>query len=270
VTASEALSSTFTLSAMRCVQAAGDANIGIDAFTLEGAAAAISGSTIQITLTAAQRRLAIIFGGKGGGDGSAILMDFDASALLDSAGNGLVAATGVSVTETADSAKPTITTAVLDRFAGELTIVFNEIIQTGPSAKIYPSLVSLRDTDGNFPTLALTGATVTQADSTVVVLKLTPTQVTYATDISKNVRKDNNPLELHIGNAFYDIAGNVVDAYTFLRCVPMLPPPCRFPEMLVRASTHTLLCILTNAPFHIRRLRQWVGKLPCPGNGKCR
>ncbi|MFA5797617.1 MAG: Ig-like domain-containing protein [Candidatus Woesearchaeota archaeon] len=120
-----------------------------DLVTLSAAPANVNATTLTFTLTEAQRVAALAKSGVTGGDGGAVVLDVDAGAVADMSSNTNLADDNNTVTETADTNKPTISSLTVsdasliasDVAVGGfvVTINFSETMgTTGPTIAFNP------------------------------------------------------------------------------------------------------------------------------------
>ena len=101
---------------------------------------------VRVLLNEDQRLSALKRSGVGGGDGGAVVLDFDDGAVKDVAQNGNAAVNGIAVSEIADTVAPTLIYAELFLSEGVLRITTDETIRgTATSSHMDLSRFSLHD-----------------------------------------------------------------------------------------------------------------------------
>ena len=164
---------------------------------------------IKITITEKMRAQAIAISGTDGGDGSAAVLNIDAGAFKDIAQNNNAQASGLAMTETRDSQRPTATACRIEYGIGRVTLFADEIVDVTPaSSKVDLSRIFIANSSGATD-VAATGATVTETDGVIIVLDLTETQRVAAQYISGLFPGDYGNATLNLlQGAFVDIGQN--------------------------------------------------------------
>ena len=185
--------------------------------TLSGATVHGNGDayTVYIQLTEEQRVHALKVSGTKlvgltNGDGGAAVINFWNAAVRDIAQNNLVAANGITLSETADTTVPTIREAYLNYENGTLTVFCSETMDLTPSlSTVVLSSFALVNTNGG-TAIALDGASVTNTvDSVNITIALNETQRTLALGGSGVTGGDGTAVALRIlADAIVDIGDN--------------------------------------------------------------
>ena len=143
---------------------------GANVVALTGATVtATDGTTITITLTENQRQTI--------GALASREVDITAGAVKDVSGNLIAASVDNAITTTADTTKPTITSATLnlDPLNRNLVVLFSETVDATPAATVDLTKIFISPT-GVVDQNVLTGATVTAVDGTSITIQLTVAQ----------------------------------------------------------------------------------------------
>ena len=157
-----------------------------------------SNQIISITLTEDQRQLVI--------PKTAPQLDILADAVNDPSGNTILAVADRTITVTADSTKPTFTSAIIDRGTGVLSITFSEVIDNTPTSDVNLGNLFISES-GKSNQHALTEATVAAGNSTIINITLTADQLTNL--LAKTIPQlDISAL------AVKDTSGNTINAIT--------------------------------------------------------
>ena len=171
---------------------------GVNQTALTGATITTSGNatTISITLTEAQRQAVIQYGtpqldiGTGG-------------PVKDLAGNTINASADNSIIVTADTVRPTFSSARLNLNTGVFNMTFSETLDNTPSTDIDLSKLFISET-GTADQYVLTGATRnTSGNSTFIVVTLNSTQLA-------NIVALNTPQLDITASAVMDTSGNTI------------------------------------------------------------
>ncbi|MBI2908917.1 MAG: hypothetical protein HYX92_14840 [Chloroflexi bacterium] len=173
---------------------AGSHNVQLTGATV----AAADATTVTITLTAAQKAAAIAISGVTGGDGTAVVVDLDAGAVKDLAGNLNDLSNGNAVTETADTTAPTFVSANLTS-STNIDVTFNE----GMGA-VAASGSEFSSAGGRW---TATAAAIDAANKTVVHVTVSGIDATEARGIAGDLTITRTALADLAGNAFVTLAG---------------------------------------------------------------
>ena len=169
------------------------------------------GTTFTVTLTELQRSLVIAMSGTPGGDNTAVVLDFEFGAILDVGVNhnrGAPSNQGITVTETADTIKPSVTQARLNYGTGVMEIDTDEIIDVTPGSLVLLPNLFLADSSGD-DYLVLDGATVSGADGQTFTVTLNEAQRAQAVVESGVLGGDSTALVLDAKiNSIQDIGQN--------------------------------------------------------------
>ena len=169
------------------------------------------GTTFTVTLTELQRSLVIAMSGTPGGDNTAVVLDFENGAILDVGVNhnrGAPSNQGITVTETADTIKPSVTQARLNYGTGVMEIDTDEIIDVTPGSLVLLPNLFLADSSGD-DYLVLDGATVSGADGQTFTVTLNEAQRAQAVVESGVLGGDSTALVLDAKiNSIQDIGQN--------------------------------------------------------------
>ena len=167
--------------------------------------------TLTIVLTEQQRTESIALSSTAGGDNSVLVIDVAAGAARDVSTNLIATATGITLTETADSTVPTITSSLLNYSTGILIVTADEFIDTASNhAEVDVDKLYLSDTSGALG-IHLTGSThlPTGFNTHQVTIKLTELQRVTAIAISSTPGGDGGAVVLDCqASAFEDVANN--------------------------------------------------------------
>ena len=175
----------------------------------------VDGVTVTVTLTELQRSLVIAMSNTPGGDGvDAVVIDFEAGALLDVGVNynqGAPHNQGIACVETADTVLPSVTRARLDYSTGVVEIDTDEIVDVTPGSYVDLNQLFLADASGDdYVGLAtLGGGVVSGADGQTFTVTLTESQRAKAVVESGVLGGDGGSLVLDAkAAAVRDIAQN--------------------------------------------------------------
>lgn len=174
-----------------------------------------SSTTVTVTLTEAQRVLLIQSSGVASGDGGKIVVVMDAGAAYSGAkdianvsGEPIAAS---KITETADTNKPTISSATLNYNDNNKTLVvaFSETVKSTSLnlAKFHAN----NATGSNSPLTDLTGATVTAATSTSLTITLTEAQRASLVAVSGTAGGDSSAVVLDVDASGIKDMGKVLN-----------------------------------------------------------
>ncbi len=195
------------------------ANISGDkAVTLAGAAIGnvADDTTLTVFLTETQRAAALAISGTSGGDGTALVLDMNAGALVDISQNENVDNANIQITETPDTTKPFVVSGMLDLHHGLLVITASETLLDRHTEQLAPQLLSkltlVNHTSATgADTISLAGAQVQQQEqrSMKITIVLTEQQRLTARALSGTPGGDNSALSLKIDvGAMKDMAEN--------------------------------------------------------------
>ena len=178
---------------------------GADDVTLSAAPADVDATTLTFTLTEAQRVAAIAISNTAGGDAiDAVVLDVDALAVTDMATNTNLVDDANVVTETADTTKPTVTSATLDYNTGALVVTFSETIDASATVASGFHINNVSETNSVNLTVA-----PTDTDATTLSFTLTEAQRVAAIAISGTAGGDAGAVVLDVDAlAVTDMATN--------------------------------------------------------------
>ena len=172
---------------------AGEFRISLRGATVLQAGDSMDKNVVTIRLTEAQRIGAMELSGEVGdttGLGTAVVVDLRADALVDVATNGIDEQTGIAVTETADTTKPTITSATITYVDNHppgrlLRVLCSETIDASAITLANIFIVNAPGDNDASNKLALQGASVVQTDDQpTFTVVLTETQRVFALALS--------------------------------------------------------------------------------------
>ena len=198
---------------------------------------------VTIILTEAQRIGALELSsviGDTTGDGTAVVVDIHADALKDVATNGVLEQTGISVTETQDSTRPTVLSATLSYIdvhppGRVLKVVCSETIDTSLIVVSNIFIVNEAGDTALDRRISLSGASVVQTnDQTTFTIIITETQRVFALKLSGTPGGDNASVYLDFdAGGIYDIGMNPNLA---VQGVPVQETPDTNPPRVISAS----------------------------------
>ena len=164
----------------------------------------------NLTLTETQRVLAIAMSGTTGGDGSAVFVDFDASAFQDVGLNRNQVQSGVTVNELVDTTPPTALSVSINYGTGLVIIQTSEIVDLTPISKLDLSKIYISESNGA-ETIQLLGVhSSVSIDGMSIQVTLTERQRIAALKISGTSGGDGGKVIFEFKEgAFVDIAQNV-------------------------------------------------------------
>ena len=172
---------------------------------------------VNVTLTEAQRVIAIAMSGTPGGDMNAITITLNPGGFRDMGLNLNFFQQNIYVNEVPDTIAPIVTNATMQFSGGVLVVRATEFIDSTPVSRINLSKIILVDNtgDGNVP---MTGANVVSKDDYTIEIDMSESQRVAALRISSATGGDGTQLQLDaLPGAFKDVAGNDnVGAYGFL------------------------------------------------------
>jgi hypothetical protein len=185
-----------------------------------------------------------------GGDGVALVIDFDAEAFHDIAQNDNSIYDGIVLTETPDTTAPFVVQAgcSVNYTTGVLLITANEKLDLTPSTKVDVDKFNLAELSSSstsgVDTIVLTGSTVTATDSTTLTLQLTEAQRVLGIQMSNTPGGNGSPTELRVvAGAAKDIAQ--VDCVQNLTGIPLTESPDTLPPTILNGTINYGTGILT-------------------------
>ena len=150
-------------------------------------------TTITCTLTEAQRIATLVLSGETGGNGGAVVLDVDAGAVEDSGGIDNIEDDANVVTETADTTKPTVTSATLNYSTGVLVVTLSETVDASATDATKFHLNNATGTDDVTLSVA-----PTDTDATTLTFTLTEAQRVAAIAISGTTGGDGGAVVLDV------------------------------------------------------------------------
>ena len=199
--------SRVNLSGIFVSTSSGAKTVALSGATLE----AIDRSHLNITMTELQRSQAIAISGTSGGDSSAVVLDFEQGSVVDIGTNALVAVSGVSVLERADTVIPVVERVYVSYDQPlTITVQVSEIVDQTPASKVDLSKIRLVQSTGATATadkIELTTGTLTSTDSVNITVTLTEVDRAKAIAMSGLTGGDGGALVVDIdAGMFVDIA----------------------------------------------------------------
>ena len=175
-----------------------------------GTVTTVNAEHVNITLTEAQRALAIALSATTGGDSGAVLIDFGGGAYQDVGMNHNQVQSGVTVNEVADTTPPTVISVAINYGTGAVVIQTSEIVDITPITKLDLSKIYISQNAGD-ETIQLLGVrSSVSADATNIQITLTEAQRIAALKISGTAGGDGGKVVFEFKDgAFVDIAQNV-------------------------------------------------------------
>jgi hypothetical protein len=167
---------------------------------------------VTLQLTETQRATAVVGSATPGGDGSPLVLDAFAEALMDIGENRNTDQTNLELVETADVVHPTIlSTSSIALGTGVLTIEASESVN---HSSVVVSGISIRDLVTGGTVISLAGATpiIPSGRTPIFEVQLTELQRVSVIEISNTKGGDNSNSLLNIAaNTFGDLSGNVIE-----------------------------------------------------------
>lgn len=184
---------------------------GTDVVTLSVATASGNGTALTWVLTEAQRVAALAISGVAGGDGGAVVLDIDAGGFTDMAALTNLIDDNNTVTETADTKAPNLSTWTLNLNTNALVMNFDETVNV-VGTPLDVTTVTIQDAATQTVSYTLTNSTTASPNGTSATITLSTTDKNALLGTPGLADSIADSFLRHLASLVDDMAGNAIVA----------------------------------------------------------